>query len=107
MSVCAVCAAVSTVFGMTKEDARRMAISMLGDEFQEFNKGHWVLSGVEEYDTAWAFFYNTREYVVTLDLRHALAGNGALVIPKSGEEPWFAWSGADTASHVAEGRPAL
>ena len=66
-----------------------------------------MLSGVEEYDTAWAFFYNTREYIETLDVRHALAGNGALVIPKSGEEPWFAWSGADTASQVAQGRPAL
>ena len=38
---------------------------------------------------------------------YALAGNGALVVPKSGDEPWFAWSGADTASQVAQGRPAL
>ena len=43
---------------------------------------------MEEYGTVWAFFYNTREYIETLDVRHALAGNGALVIPKSGEEPF-------------------
>ena len=63
--------------------------------------------GVEEYATAWAFSYNTREYVEAQEVRHALVGNCALVIPKSGEEPWFAWSGAETASQVTQGRPAL
>ena len=92
---------------MTEEDARQIAILLLEEELPEFKTGDWVLSGVEEYDSAWAFSYNTREYVETQEVRHALAGNGALVIPKSGAEPWFAWSGADTASQVAQGRSAL
>ena len=93
--------------GMTEEDAHQIAISLLGAKLPEFAAGDWVLSGVEESDSAWAFSYNTREYVESLDERHALAGNGALLIPKSGAGPWFAWSGADTARQVAQGRPSL
>lgn len=84
-----------------------MASSLLADRSPEFKVGNWVLTGVEEYESAWAFSYNSRAFVETGELRHALAGNGALVVPKSGEDPWFAWSGADTASQVAQGRPAL
>lgn len=98
---------MGSVFGMTEEDAHRVATSLLSERYADFKAGDWILSGVEEYDTAWAFSYNTRVYVETREVRHALAGNGALVVPKSGDEPWFAWSGADTASQVAQGRPAL
>ena len=98
---------MGSVFGMTEEDARRVATSLLSERYADFKAGDWILSGVEEYDTAWAFSYNTRVYVETREVRYALAGNGALVVPKSGDEPWFAWSGADTASQVAQGRPDL
>jgi hypothetical protein len=66
-----------------------------------------VLANVEEYETAWAFAYNDRRFVESGEVRHALAGNGALVVPKSGADPWFAWSRADTASQVVIGRSAL
>jgi Immunity protein 35 len=92
---------------MTEEDARRVAASVLSERFREFRTGEWVLANVEEYETAWAFTYNDRRFVESGELRHALAGNGALVVPKSGADPWFAWSGADTASQVAIGRSAL
>lgn len=98
---------VGSVFEMTEEDARQVATSLLTEQYPEFKAGNWILSGVEEYDTAWAFSYNTRIFVETGEVRHALAGNGALVIPKSGEKPWFTWSGADIASQVAQGRSAL
>ena len=80
---------------------------MLSERFAEFRTGEWVLTGVEEYDSAWAVFYNMRNYADSGELRDALAGNGALIVPKTGAEPWFAWSGADTASQVLRGRSAL
>ena len=92
---------------MREDDARRVAASVLSGRFAEFRAGEWALTGVEEYDSAWAFSYNTRQYVEGGELRDALAGNGALVVPKTGAEPWFTWSGADTASQVAMGHSAL
>lgn len=99
--------APSSVSAMTEVEAREVATSLLRERYPEFESGEWVLSGVQEFDSAWAFSYNSRVYVETRAISHALAGNGALVIPKSGEPPWFAWSGADTASQVAQGRSAL
>ncbi|MFN8075782.1 MAG: YrhB domain-containing protein [Kineosporiaceae bacterium] len=92
---------------MTEEEARQAATSLLSQHFAEFATGRWVVSGVEEHDGAWAFFYNTRGYVQTRDPRQALAGNSALVIPKDGQEPWFAWAGADLTDQIALGRSAL
>lgn len=84
-----------------------MATSLLNERFPEFRAGIWILTHVQEYDTAWAFGYNSRAYVERGEVRLSLAGNGPLIIPKSGDDPWFAWSGADTASQVAQGRSAF
>ncbi|TPG17034.1 YrhB domain-containing protein [Pedococcus bigeumensis] len=92
---------------MTQDDARRVAMALLSQQSREFETGEWVLANVEEYDTAWAFTYNSRRFIETGEVRDALAGNGALVVPKSGADPWFTWSGADTASQVAMGHSAL
>ena len=88
---------------MTEDDAQAVATRVLRERYPEFASGEWVLVGAEEHESAWAFAYNSRLFVETDDVRHALAGNGALVVPKSGDEPWFTWSGADTASQVAQG----
>ena len=98
---------VASLRQVRESDARRVADSVLSGRFAEFRTGEWVLTGVEEYDSAWAVFYNTRKYADSGELRDALAGNGALIVPKTGAEPWFAWSGADTAAQVAMGHPAL
>lgn len=82
---------VGSVSRVTGEEPREVAISLLTDRCPEFKAGDWVLTGVEECESAWAFSYYSRVYVETCELRHALAGNGALVVPKSGEDPWFAW----------------
>jgi len=92
---------------MDEADARRVATSVLRARFREFDSGDWVVTGVAEYESAWAVNYNTRVYAETGEASHALAGNGALVVPKTGEDPWFTWSGGDTASQVARGYPAL
>lgn len=96
----------TSVATVTEDDARQAAASLLSERYPEFASGEWVITTVDEYDSAWAFSYNARLYVETQEVRHALAGNGALVVPKSGAPPWFTWSGADTASQVAQGRPA-
>jgi hypothetical protein len=92
---------------VTEDDARTVATALLSERYPDFRAGDWVLTAVEEYDSAWAFNYNSRLYEETHEVRHALAGNGALVVPKSGDAPWFTWSGADTAGQVAAGRSAL
>ncbi|MBD3947614.1 YrhB domain-containing protein [Nocardioides ganghwensis] len=92
---------------MTEDDARRVAVSLLNSRYPEFAAGDWVISDVTEYDTAWAFSYNSRAFLDTGEVTRALAGNGALVVPKSGDEPWFTWSGADTASQITQGRSAF
>lgn len=92
---------------MTEDEARRIATSLLSERFPEFLAGKWVVTDTKKYDGAWAVFYNTRALVETGDWRHALGGNGPLVIPESGEQPWFAWSGADVADQIAQGRRCL
>ena len=67
--------------GMTEEDAHQIAISLLGAKLPEFAAGDWVLSGVEESDSAWAFSYNTREYVELN--RPGMSGDS---------KPWEGWS---------------
>lgn len=49
-----------------------------------------VITGEHEYETAWVFSYNTKAYVETGKIRHALVGNGPLIVPKDGSPPRFA-----------------
>jgi hypothetical protein len=74
----------ASVGPMTEDDARLAAQAVLADRFPAFSNGDWVIFTVEEYDTAWAVSYNGRQYVESGDIRDALGGNGALVVPKSG-----------------------
>jgi len=36
--------------------------------------------GGHEYPTCWMFGYDTAEYLATGDIRHALAGNGLIIV---------------------------
>lgn len=96
-----------SVSDVTEDEAREIAETVLRARLPEFDAGRWVLTAIEEYDTAWTFSYNSRLFIQTHELIHSLAGNSPLVVPKSGAEPWFAWSGAPTADQVAQGRSAL
>lgn len=49
-----------------------------------------VITGEYEYKTAWAFSYDSKLYVETGSLSHALAGNGPVIIPKNGRSHWIA-----------------
>ena len=65
---------------ITKDDAQTIAQRFLEEEVQKRLPEEVVLSGVEEYPTCWVFGYNTRTYVETKALSHALAGNGPIIV---------------------------
>lgn len=43
----------------------------------------------KETDTCWVFFYNTRAYIETGSMSHALAGNAPLFVLKDDPSVWF------------------
>jgi len=97
---------LGSVREVNEADARKRAMSELNSRFPEFRDGEWIVASVQEFQEAWAFTYNSRAYVETRDIRYSLGGNGALVVPKSGERPWLTWAGADTATQVEQGHSA-
>ena len=48
-----------------------------------------VISGCEEFNDAWRFEYNRREFLDDRDLSASLAGNGPVIVPKSGADPYI------------------
>lgn len=84
--------------------ATDIATALLSDRMPQFETGEYVVTKVVEFDTAWVFFWNSRRLAETGDFHHRLGGNGPVVVPKSGAEPWWAWSGADIASQIAQGK---
>ena len=42
-----------------------------------------IVAAVDEHEYCWVATYNTRRFVETGDFRHALAGNGPLIINKA------------------------
>src|SRR5258708_3959019 len=89
---------------VNQTQARQIAAEYLTQLSEEFRSGNWVLSVAEEYATAWAVGYQTRAFMETGSLSDRLAGNGPVVVPKSGGEPWMAWSGLPVADQLARGR---
>ena len=43
---------------------------------------HLVVTKTTEYEFGWVFAYNTREYIETNNISHALAGNAPLIVDK-------------------------
>lgn len=78
---------------MDAAEAVRIAAAHFAERFQEIRTGEWVLTKPVEHPSAWVVGYQSRSYLETGSATHALAGNRPLVIPKSGEAPWEAWSG--------------
>jgi len=44
---------------------------------------HLVIAGITEHDFGWVFFYDTKEYLETNDVTHALAGNAPLIVDRT------------------------
>jgi Immunity protein 35 len=92
---------------MTDEEAREVAFAFLADRIDHIRTGEWVITGAREHETAWSVSYQSRAFTESGDIHNALAGNGPVVVPKSGADPWLAWSGRPVEEQIAEGRPTL
>ncbi|MCN0155141.1 YrhB domain-containing protein [Salinispora arenicola] len=68
--------------------------------------GEWVITGVWEHETAWSVGYQARSFIASGRISDSLVGNGLVVVPKSGADPWLSWSGRPVEDQIAEGRPA-
>ena len=90
---------------MDADDATRIAYAYFAERSPEVRMGEWVLTEAVEHESAWTVGYQSRTLVETRSVSHALAGNGPLVIPKSGDSPWEAWSGESVESQIERGGP--
>lgn len=72
---------------------------------EEFRTGEWVIVGTDEHQTAWSVGYQSRLFVETGRIVDSLVGNGPVVVPKSGDHPWTAWSARPVEEQIAHGRP--
>ena len=90
---------------MNEQQARSAAAELLAERSEEFRAGEWVIIGAEEHETAWSFRYQSRSFVETGRITDSLVGNGPVVVPKSGERPWMAWSGRPVEEQIGTGRP--
>ncbi|QOC89673.1 YrhB domain-containing protein [Micromonospora craniellae] len=52
--------------------------------------GEWVIIGAWEHETAWSVGYQSRAFIESGDIHDSLVGNGPVVVPKSGADPWLA-----------------
>jgi hypothetical protein len=92
---------------MTDEEAREIAFAFLADRIDEVRIGEWVITGAREHETAWSVSYQSRAFIESGRISDALVDNGPVVVPKSGADPWLAWSGRPAEKQIAEGRPEL
>jgi hypothetical protein len=84
-----------------------MASDFLAQLSEEYRSGDWVLTVAEDYDTAWAIGYQALAFVESGNIVDSLVGNGPVIVPKSGAQPWMAWSGPPVGEQIARGRPSL
>ncbi|MFE9693609.1 YrhB domain-containing protein [Micromonospora sp. NPDC005806] len=92
---------------MTDGEAREIAFAFLADRGDKIRTGEWVITGGREHETAWSVGYQSRAFIESGDIHDSLVGNGPVVVPKSGPDPWLAWSGQPVEEQIAEGRPTL
>lgn len=69
----------------SREDARKLAEDLLDAEVRPDLDEEIVIPAeyIQESERFWILFYNTRIYVETGSLSHALAGNGPILVEKA------------------------
>jgi hypothetical protein len=65
---------------LDREKARRAAEEFLRKVIQPRVAEELVIAELEEFPTCWVADYTTRKFMQAGSLRHALAGNGPLII---------------------------
>ncbi|MFG2054223.1 YrhB domain-containing protein [Micromonospora sp. NPDC048930] len=76
---------------MIFQDAYEAAQNYLDSSMRKNHALEIVIGSCSEYPNAWVFGYNTRRFWQG-DFMASLVGNGPVVVPKSGGEPFLASS---------------
>lgn len=73
---------------MVLQDAFEVAQRFLDEVIRPESLGEIVIARCVETDGGWVFSYNTRVFLEEGDVASSLAGNGPIVVPRSGEPPY-------------------
>lgn len=74
---------------MILQDAYEMAQTFLDAWIRPTHGSDVVIASCEEYSNAWVLGYNTRRFLVDMIITDSLVGNGPVVVPKSGADPFL------------------
>ncbi|WP_239165124.1 YrhB domain-containing protein [Actinoplanes palleronii] len=86
--------------GVVLQDAYQRAQELL-DETVRRDTGDVVIVSCTEFPSSWVFGYQTRRFMRG-DVMASMVGNGPVVVPKSGAEPYTGGSGTPIAEQVGE-----
>lgn len=75
------------------QDAFEVAQTFLNAVIRPVHGPDVVICSCNEFPNAWVFGYNTRRFLVEMELTASLIGNGPVVVPKSGGAPFLGASG--------------
>lgn len=87
---------------MILQDAYEVAQALLDSQIRPVHGPDVVICSCTEYPGAWVFGYNTRRFVVERELLASLVGNGPIVVPKSGEDPYFGSSSSPIGEQIGD-----
>lgn len=90
------------VRGLLLQDAYEAARELLDGLLRRGDHGDVVIASCTEFPSAWVFGYNTREFLKGGDFLRSLVGNGPVVVPKSGAEPYLGGSGTPIGAQLGE-----
>jgi hypothetical protein len=71
------------------QDAFEAAQRFLDEVIRAENDAEIVINKCDELSDGWAFGYNSRAFFEHGDISSALAGNGPVIVPKSGAKPYI------------------
>lgn len=74
---------------MVLQDAFESAQRLLDDVIRPEHPSEIVICRSEEEEDGWSFGYNSRSFVEEGDIMSALAGNGPIMVPRSGANPYI------------------
>ncbi|WP_158564196.1 YrhB domain-containing protein [Jiangella anatolica] len=74
---------------MVLQDAFEAAQRFLDEVVRSENHAEIVIGTCSETDDGWAFGYNSRAFIEDGDISSSLAGNGPVIVPKSGAAPYM------------------
>ena len=74
---------------MVFQDAFEAAQRFLDNSIRVKHDVEIVINGCEETLEGWAFYYDSRAFIEEGNILFALAGNGPVIVPRSGAEPYI------------------